>query len=53
MDHQLRHCKKLEDYDEDLEPVGEIEFEEWEDVDTAVEVELLVARVQAARYTGA
>jgi hypothetical protein len=34
-------------------PVDEIEYEEWDIVDIAAELELLVARVQAARFSGA
>jgi len=34
----------------DLAPIEEIEFEEWDDIDTAVEVELLLGNVQATAF---
>ena len=35
-----------------LAPVDEIEYEEWDIVDIAAELELLLARVQATRFSG-
>jgi len=42
---------ELEDFD--LDGADEIEPEEYSDADTAVEMELLLGRVQAARLCGA
>jgi hypothetical protein len=36
-----------------LVPMDGIEYEEWDIVDIASELELLLARVQAARFSGA
>jgi hypothetical protein len=38
---------------DDLVPVDEIEYEESDVVDIAAELELLLVRVQAARFSGA
>ncbi|MDB5866395.1 MAG: hypothetical protein JWO70_4201 [Betaproteobacteria bacterium] len=51
-----RHSMNLDDFDadaDDLAPMGEIEYEESEGAETAVEVELLLARMQATRFPGA
>ncbi|MBC7804118.1 MAG: hypothetical protein H7Y16_09610 [Candidatus Parcubacteria bacterium] len=42
-----------EQFKADFAAFGEVEFEEWEDTDERVELELLSTRVQAARYAGA
>jgi hypothetical protein len=41
------------DADDGLVPMDEIEYEEWDVVEIAAELELLPARVQAARFSGA
>jgi hypothetical protein len=38
---------------DDLGPIDEIEYEESDDVDTALEVELLLGRMEATRYSEA
>ncbi len=47
----------LDDFEDDIElepgSAGELEWDELDDEDTGLEMELLVARVQAARHTGA
>jgi hypothetical protein len=41
------------DADDDLPPMDEIEYEESDSVETALEVELLLAGVQGTRFAGA
>ena len=51
-----RHLTNRDDFDadaDDLAPMGEIEYEESDGVETAVEVELLLARMQATRFSDA
>jgi hypothetical protein len=38
---------------DDLAPMGEIEYEESDGIETDVEVELLLARMQATRFSDA
>jgi hypothetical protein len=38
---------------DDLVPMDEIEYEESDDLDTAVEVDLLLGRMQATRFSDA
>jgi len=40
------------DADDGLAPIDEIEYEESDVVDIAAELELLLARVQATRFSG-
>jgi hypothetical protein len=47
------HSDELDAYADDLVPMDEIEYEESDDVDTTVELELLLARVQGSRFAGA
>jgi len=44
---------ELEDFDLDDLDADEVEPDKLDDADTAVEMELLLGRVQAARYSGA
>jgi len=44
---------ELEDFDLDGADASEIEPDDYTDADTAVEMELLLGRVQAARLCGA
>jgi hypothetical protein len=46
------HPDELDVDADDLAPMGEIEYEESDGLDTAVEVELLVARMHATRFSG-
>jgi hypothetical protein len=51
-----RDLTNLDDFDvnaDDLAPMGEIEYEESDGVETDVEVELLLARMQATRFSDA
>lgn len=41
------------DADDGLPPIDEVEYEESDVVEIAAELELLLARVQAARFSGA
>jgi hypothetical protein len=45
----------LDDFEDDIElgNAGELEWDELDDADSGLEMELLVARVQAARCSGA
>jgi len=52
MSHQLIHSDELDTDIDDFAPMDEIEFEELDDVETAMEVELLRSRLQATRYSG-
>jgi hypothetical protein len=47
------HPDELDANADDLAPMDEIQYEESDDVEIALEVELLRARVQAARFSGA
>lgn len=51
MNRNLTHADEPDDAN-DLAPMDEIEFEEWDDIDTAVEVELLLGRMQATACCG-
>lgn len=47
------HSRNRDDFDadaDDLGPMGEIEYEESDGAETAVEVELLLARMQTTRF---
>jgi len=44
---------EAEEYEADFAATGAIEFDELDDADEAFEVDLLAARVQAARHCGA
>ena len=50
MSHHLKHSDEFDATADDLAPMDEIEYGELGGVDTAVEVELLVARMQATRF---
>jgi hypothetical protein len=50
MDHHLMHLDEPDADADDLAPTDAIEFEESDDFDSAVELDLLVGRVQAARF---
>ena len=52
MNHHLMHPDEFDAAAGDLAPMDEIEYGESGDVDTAVEVELLMARIQATRFSG-
>ena len=62
MNHRVNHVDELDELDEldqlDADaggpaPMDEFEYEESEGAEIAAEVELLRARVQAARFSGA
>ena len=53
VNHQMMHLDELDADADDLAPMDQIEYEESDGVETAVEVELLLARVQASRFSGA
>ena len=53
VNHQMMHPDELDADDDDLAPMDEIEYEEPDGVEIAAEVELLLARVQATRFSGA
>ena len=53
MNHHLMQPDELDVDADDLRPIGEIEYEESDGVETDVEVELLLARMQATRFSGA
>ena len=58
MNHRVNHVDELDELDElDADaggpaPMDEFEYEESEGAEIAAEVELLRARVQAARFSG-
>jgi len=52
MSHQSMHSDELDADFDDLAPMDEIEFEESDDVETAMEVEQLLSRLQATRFSG-
>jgi hypothetical protein len=52
VNHHLKHPDEFDADVDDQAPMDEIEYEEYGGVDTAVEVELLVARMQATRFWG-
>ncbi|MDB5809089.1 MAG: hypothetical protein JWN94_1211 [Betaproteobacteria bacterium] len=52
MSHQLIHSDDLDADIDDLAPMHEIEFEESDDVETAMEVELLLSQLHATRFSG-
>ena len=52
MHHHLMHPDEFDADADDLAPMDEIEYEESGGVDTAVEVELLVAGMQGTRFWG-
>jgi hypothetical protein len=51
MNHRMMQSKEFDDAD-DLAPLDEVDLDEPDDVETAVEVERLVARIQATRFAG-
>jgi hypothetical protein len=51
MRHQLIHADELDADIADPAPMDEIEFEELDDVETAMEVEQLLSRLQATRFS--
>ena len=51
MNHYSMHPHELDVDADDLAPMDEIEYEESDGVETAVEVELLLARMQASRFS--
>ena len=53
MNHQLMCADELDADADDLASGDEIEYEESDDVETAVEVGLLLARMQATRFSDA
>ncbi len=56
MNHRVNHVDELDELDADAggpAPMDEFEYEESEGAEIAAEVELLRARVQAARFSGA
>jgi len=53
VNHHLMHPDEPDTDAHDLAPMDEIEYEESDDVETAVEVELLLARVHATRFSDA
>ena len=56
MNHRVNHVDELDELDADAggpAPTDEFEYEESEGAEIAAEVELLRARVQAARVSGA
>ena len=53
MNNHLMHLDELDVDSDDLGSMGEIEYEESDGVETVVEVELLLARMQATRFLGA
>ena len=52
VNYHLMHPNKLDANADDLAPMDEVEYEESDGVEIAVELELLLARVQAARFSG-
>ena len=50
MNRQMMHFDDLEP--DDLVPLDEIENDESDGIETAVEMELLLARMQATRFAG-
>jgi hypothetical protein len=53
MNHNFMDPDELDVDADDLRPMSEIEFEESEGVETALEVELLLSRIHATRFSGA
>lgn len=53
MNHPVIHPDEPDADDDGLAPVDEIEYEESNAVEIAAELELLLARVQATRFSGA
>jgi hypothetical protein len=51
MSHPSIHHDELDADIDDPAPMGEIEFEEIDDVETAVEVGQLLSRLQAMRFS--
>ena len=52
MNHHLMHPDELDANADDLAPMDEVEYEESENVEIAVELELLLGRVQVGRFSG-
>jgi hypothetical protein len=52
VNHHLMHPDEFDAAAGDPAPMDEIEYDESGDVDTTVEVELLLARMRAARFCG-
>ena len=53
MNHQMMHPDELDADADDLANLEEIEYEESDGIETAVEVEQLLAQVRAARFSDA
>ena len=53
MNHHLMHSDEFDADADDLAPGDEIEYEESDDVETAVEVGLLLAQMQPTRFLDA
>ena len=53
VNHNFMDPDELDVDADDLAPMGEIEFEEPDGVETDLEVELLLGRMQATRFSGA
>jgi hypothetical protein len=53
MNYPVLHLDELDADAGDPAPMDELEYEESDDTEIATEVELLRARVQAARFSGA
>jgi hypothetical protein len=51
MRHQLLHAEELDADIDDLAPMVEIEFEESDDVETAMEVGLLRSRLLTTQFS--
>jgi hypothetical protein len=51
MRHQPIRADELDAEIDDLTPMDEIEFEELGDLETAMEVEQLLSRLQATRFS--
>jgi len=52
VNHHLMHPNEFDANADDLAPMDEVEYEESDGVEIAVELELLLARVQATRFSG-
>jgi hypothetical protein len=52
VNHYLMHPDEFDAAARDLAPMDEIEYDESGDIDTAMEVEVLVARMRATRFWG-
>jgi hypothetical protein len=52
VNHHVAHPDELDADADGLAPMDEIEYEESDIVDIAAELELLLARAQATRFSG-